>query len=433
MFILLFLYNFKKKEHVKNEKIFFLFIGCIKLLLLIFLTSAYATNGDLLIGIGPISRSMGGVGIASPQDPISAVFANPAAMCFGPYCPRSEVNITTTFFMPSTNAEIKIPELRINTSAKSKSDLFVIPAIGISAPLDKHWRFGFAAYGISGMGVDYRNRLDINPNEAGAQGDVFTKYSVLRVAPNIAYIFGDNFSVGASIHLNYATLDLGEGDSNDTSMSFQLGMIYKSSPLTFGITYISKQNLIHRDVALINFDREKDDLKLNVPQIFGFGISVEPEKRLLIEANTRWINWGKADGYKDFDWRDQWVYAIGIQYRLSDHLTFRSGFNYAKNPIKIHNNFNSMSFIDLQGIKVNTFQYEYLRIIGFPAIVEKHLTLGVGYCLNRDFQLHIGYTHGFKKRISEKGFNFGGFENTKVSLTSELKIDTFEFGLGWRF
>ena len=46
--------------------------------------AAFATNGTQLIGIGPVSRSMGGVGIAAPQDAISAVFANPAAMCFGP-------------------------------------------------------------------------------------------------------------------------------------------------------------------------------------------------------------------------------------------------------------------------------------------------------------------------------------------------------------
>ena len=50
---------------------------------------AFATNGDNLIGIGPIARSMGGVGIAAPQDAISAVFANPASMCSGPFCPSS--------------------------------------------------------------------------------------------------------------------------------------------------------------------------------------------------------------------------------------------------------------------------------------------------------------------------------------------------------
>ena len=36
---------------------------------------AKATNGDLLMGQGVISRSMGGVGVAAPQDAVNAVFS----------------------------------------------------------------------------------------------------------------------------------------------------------------------------------------------------------------------------------------------------------------------------------------------------------------------------------------------------------------------
>ncbi len=67
---------------------------------------AYATNGDVLIGIGPIARAMGGVGIAAPQDAISAIFANPAAMCFGAYCPGSEFNFAGTLFRPKPEAKV---------------------------------------------------------------------------------------------------------------------------------------------------------------------------------------------------------------------------------------------------------------------------------------------------------------------------------------
>ena len=67
---------------------------------------AMATNGDNLIGVGPISRAMGGVGIAAPQDAISAVFANPAAMCFGPFCPSSQVDFAGTLFMPDVSASV---------------------------------------------------------------------------------------------------------------------------------------------------------------------------------------------------------------------------------------------------------------------------------------------------------------------------------------
>ena len=64
-----------------------------------------ATNGDNLIGVGPISRSMGGVGVASPQDSISAIFANPAAMCFGAYCPGSEATFSGTIFSPTVDSK----------------------------------------------------------------------------------------------------------------------------------------------------------------------------------------------------------------------------------------------------------------------------------------------------------------------------------------
>ena len=48
-------------------------------------SGAMATNGDNMIGIGPIARSMGGVGVAAPQDAITAVFANPATLGSGAF------------------------------------------------------------------------------------------------------------------------------------------------------------------------------------------------------------------------------------------------------------------------------------------------------------------------------------------------------------
>src|SRR3974390_3674589 len=70
--------------------------------------AALATNGDNLIGVGPISRAMGGVGIAQPQDAISAVFSNPAAMCFGDFCPSSQVDFAGTIFMPTITGTVGV-------------------------------------------------------------------------------------------------------------------------------------------------------------------------------------------------------------------------------------------------------------------------------------------------------------------------------------
>jgi long-chain fatty acid transport protein len=93
-------------------------------------TSVLATNGDNLIGVGPISRAMGGVGIAAPQDAISAVFANPAAMCFGPFCPTGEVDFAGTLFMPDVKAKVSGPGVGGTIKASSDDEVYAIPAFG---------------------------------------------------------------------------------------------------------------------------------------------------------------------------------------------------------------------------------------------------------------------------------------------------------------
>src|SRR4030042_2120073 len=95
---------------------------------------ANATNGDNFIAIGPIARAMGGVGIAAPQDSISAVFANPAGMCFGPYCPGTQVDFAGTIFLPTVHGYVSIPGAGINMSAWSCANIFIIPAIGLAPP-----------------------------------------------------------------------------------------------------------------------------------------------------------------------------------------------------------------------------------------------------------------------------------------------------------
>ena len=117
---------------------------------------ALATNGTNLIGIGPYSRSMGGVGIAQPQDAVGAVFSNPAAMCFSGYCPSSEVEFGGTMFMPTVKGSITAGGQTF--TAKSEGRVYPIPAMAISFnfPELPKWRFGLGAYGVSGMGVNYK-------------------------------------------------------------------------------------------------------------------------------------------------------------------------------------------------------------------------------------------------------------------------------------
>ena len=98
-------------------------------LLVLWAMPVWATNGDNLMGIGPISRSMGGVGIANPQDAVGAVFANPAGMCFGPYCPNSEFNFAGTAFAPKVDAKVQLGGTTYKADSADK--IYPIPAIGV--------------------------------------------------------------------------------------------------------------------------------------------------------------------------------------------------------------------------------------------------------------------------------------------------------------
>jgi long-chain fatty acid transport protein len=412
---------------------------------------ALATNGDNLIAIGPIARAMGGAGIAQPMDAISAVFANPAAMCFGEYCPGSEFNFSGTLFMPKVEAKITnagTPGLTSGGtfSAESEDNIYPIPAIGFSVPISsapQNWRFGLAAYGVSGLGVDYRDTSIDNstyypsppfpaPGAPLVSGD-YTQLQIMKFAPSLAFQPKPDLSIGLAVHIDYGNLDLKNGGSSGFALGLQPGIIFKPTDnLSLGLTYTSAQKINHKNVTDFDQDGTDDDLKLEAPQQLGLGVAYDFfNTGLLLAADVKWLNWSDADGYQEFDWDDQWVLAIGAQYKATEKLVLRAGYNYGENPVKEHNNFSGTTTTTVQGKTLpSTYYYETFRIIGFPAIVEHHFTAGIGYKFTDAFSLDLGFMYAVEESISESGTDPFG---TPVTLESTLSETSLDFGLTYRF
>jgi long-chain fatty acid transport protein len=404
-------------------------------------STALATNGDNMMAIGPNARAMGGVGVAAPQDAISAVFANPAAMCFTPGCAYSEVNFAGTLFMPHPKAELDLQGLG-SFKADSKANVYAIPAIGLSVPIDsdtRRWRFGLAAYGATGLGVDYRGTaLDqqINtgfppPNNTAPliQG-AFTSLMIMKFAPSLSYQVSPDFSVGAALHIDYATLDLRNGNSPAYGIGGQLGTLFRPTKhLSLGATYITPQSTDFANVVAT--PSGSHDLELQSPHQVAVGVSYGfLDDRLLVELDGKYLNWGGATGYKDFGWKDQWVAGIGAQFAaVPKKLFVRVGYNYGTNPVETHDGWGT-GVHNVQGMQFPDYYYETFRIIGFPAIVEQHVTAGVGYAFSEKFELNLGYTHAFENSVSETGSFMGG---PAANITSKLSEDSVEFGATWRF
>jgi long-chain fatty acid transport protein len=158
------------------------------------------------------------------------------------------------------------------------------------------------------------------------------------------------------------------------------------------------------------------------PRTVALGVAWEPATGLLLESNVKFINWADANGYKDFDWENQWVYALGAQYKIpGTGLSLRGGFSYGKNPVRVHNGWDASS--------KEVFSKEFLRVVGFPPIVETHYTLGASYDFSDRFSLAIGYAHGFSKKIHETSSVSSG----PATLESEVAENSYEFGFTWRF
>ena len=132
-----------------------------------------------------------------------------------------------------------------------------------------------------------------------------------------------------------------------------------------------------------------------------------------------------------------YVLALGGQWEAIDHLFIRLGYNYARNPVKEHNGWNGNFFqptgpdtVDVQGKKVPVYFYETLRMVGFPAFVEHHISTGIGYEFGENLIINLSYVHAFENSVTETGIAADGSD---AKIESKLYEDSLTFSFSWRF
>jgi long-chain fatty acid transport protein len=260
----------------------------------------------------------------------------------------------------------------------------------------------------------------------------YTQLNIMKFAPAVAFQPNERLSFGLAVHIDYSTLDLRDGTSPNYGAGVQVGMIYKATDrLSLGLNYVTPQNINYDDVYDLNGDGNSDRLQLESPQQLGFGLAYNfLEYKLLVETDVKWINWNGSNGYDEFGWGDQWVLAVGAQYQPIQKLFLRMGYNYGNNPVNEHNGWNGFSPATVQGKTMPRYYYETFRMIGFPAVVEHHITAGIGYEISPRFALNLGYMHAFSKTITEQGTDMYG---QPVGIESTLSENGLDFGLTWRF
>ncbi len=339
-----------------------------------------ATNGDNLIGLGAKSRAMGGVGIATYFG-AENVLVNPAMIAKSK---KMQVDFGATIFMPDVQAN----------EAKSDADMSIMPEVFSSMRINENWAFGLGMFGAAGMGTDYRGHPDLM--------DARTNLMLMKFAPTLAY-HTDNFSAGFAPVIQYGSLDIsynmhgmgginqvGSGSSDHFGVGFALGLNYDiNQDLTVGLVYKSQINMTYSHTLStasapfvtpfgIFASPFADDLAQ--PAEYGIGLSYNINN-FNLSFDYKKIKWGSADGYKDFSWKDQDVYAIGAKYEKNG-TWYSVGYNHASTPITKYPG------ITPQEKAINLFNY-----LMFPATSENHFTAGAGTSIAKNLSLDFSLVY----------------------------------------
>ena len=160
--------------------------------------SAMATNGDNMIGVTPASEAMGGIGVGMPIGSVDSIFRNPAWM-------NSEKGFTVSFggilFMPDVKGRYNGSFSGDTGYVSSRANFFTVPEIGITNRINDQVVVGIAAYGVSGMGVDYRDK-GFNPRTTmPVLSNMHTTLQFMRIIPAVSYQVNPNLSVGVGLDL----------------------------------------------------------------------------------------------------------------------------------------------------------------------------------------------------------------------------------------
>ena len=376
-----------------------------KLLLISTITASilYGTNGDLMVGHGPKSVGMAGIGIAIGHGAESAL-TNPAMISS---VKDSEVSVSFTTFTPtvnfSSNAQANAmskqqggayPHQSKLTYGKSDTSSALIPDVSYAKRVTPSMIIGLTVNGTAGLGADYNKR-----NHSGAF-NMQTSLQIMKVGLPVAYtIPNTKLTVGVEPILQYSKLNTNyrtqqgmsqNKESDSVNYGVQVGSAYKHKGLTVGATYQSKikakyKGNISNAVKDFGIKSIKSGDNLDQPAEAGVGVSYK-YKNNQIAVDYKKIEWSKAKGYKDFGWKDQDVIAVGYEYSHPE-FKLRAGYNYAKTPLR-EKNAQAQGTEGYENSAINFF-----NLSGFPATIEEHYTVGADYKITDSLDLNLAYVY----------------------------------------
>ncbi len=413
--------------------------------------SAYATNGMLMEGYGPISAGMGGVSQAIDHGS-AAMSQNPATLATMPDG-SSRLDIAVGVLGPDVSSSM------MGMTAKSGGTSYLMPAVGY-VKRSGAYTYGIGMFAQGGMGTEYEATSFL---AMGSGAPVRSEVAFGNIIFPLAYQVSPDVAVGLTMKYIWSSMDmlmaasgaqLGglvtgasgnlagalaplagapwarinfsddnkfTGAARATGFGASLGATFKlNKDATMGASYQLKSSLSDMKTgattaSMTAFGGFVDQGQITIidfqmPSVLAIGAAWQATPSLLLAADVRSIGW--SDSMKTFklrydsaqmggavsfglpqNWKDQTVVNVGAAWKTNEQLTLRAGMNLADNPVP-----DSL---------VNPL---------FPATVKNHFTLGLGY------------------QLSTAGdFNMAVTMAPKVTVTTPQGIDISHAQTNWQF
>jgi long-chain fatty acid transport protein len=369
--------------------------------------SAFATNGIIQPGNGMVAQSMGGAGLSNAGE-AAAGMDNPALISQT----GDALGIGYSFFMPN--------RFHGDATSMERSDThaFAIPQLAFTSKMSDTMNAGLMVYAAGGMNTDYgtiEESVDL---------------SLLFIAPTMSFALSKDVSLGGSLLVVYENFrgrnlfdmtgapgspPTGYTDEvTATGYGLKLGM---NAKITDGV---SVGVVVQPKLSMSEIDSFKEyindmsqyvtggavsftgDAAPTLPDIAGVGAKFVVNKDLDINTDLMYYKWSGVDLFNFFGWEDQTVLKVGAEWRTSDKLALRAGFNYSKSPIQGDTSIiGSSGFTAVSGNRA------------FPAVSETHLTVGMGYKMDKNMSFNAYYFYSPETTIEDSAA-FGG---SKVSMS----------------
>ena len=382
------------------------------------------------------SASMAGTSIAHVEDPVSAIFGNPATLTS--YYGGTNFMFGATFYMPrarmihdgsagyatqlhgsyvkgtDTAGDGAKAASSQTFDSTSKADVYAVPTIGVTQDLTGLGIpvvLGVGVSATSGIGVDYKH----SSNSLGAAAELIN----LGVNAGVGMSMSPNLDVGVSATITYAMLEAGltgsGGMTHDIGFRATMGGRYKMGPMTLGAYVQTEQPHEYDNLHVTSLHGTKpfsglttggmhanvdcngdsvsnyvgvcrQDVRVEQPMNIGIGFAHSGfmNGNLTVMGDVTHKAWSDAQFFNEF-YEDQEVYSVGLQLKQGN-MKWRLGYGYADDPllatVQEGKHIASIGGINNSGETYTSPMYglfmSYFQAMETPVIYKHRITAGFG-------------------------------------------------------